>query len=269
MTRRQTLVFGLCLAVLMAGIGAFALKRSAAQSPATQPSVSPDVRALLDRVRQAYASLASLSVSGSFEGHLDIDGVRRNNHAQFAGLYSSAGLFRNETKETAGADSASPQSTSDALLGNNGTNIYLFFPERNRYQLIDAPKGKVNLQALGDDVADILRNQNLSLALALSGDAESELLQDATSVLRLDDVKINGQSCPAILILHPLFDQTLVIDPQTHLLRRTIDDVSKNARMQGARRSNPPCLRRITITRRRRRCPWRSSPGRLRRAPRN
>ncbi|MGD0464856.1 MAG: TlpA disulfide reductase family protein [Tepidisphaeraceae bacterium] len=235
MTRRRKAALGFCLAVLLAGVGAVALRRSAAQSAATHPSVSPEVRALLEQVRQAYASLVSLSISGTFQGHLDIDGIQRNNSAQFAGLYSSAGLFRNETRETTGADPASPQSTSDALLGNNGTNIYLFFPERNRYQMIDAPKGKVNLETLGEDVADILRNQNLALALALSGDAESELLQDATSAVRVDDVTIDGQTYPAILILHPLFDQTLVIDPQTHLLRRMTADVSKNARMKGAK----------------------------------
>jgi thiol-disulfide isomerase/thioredoxin len=237
MTRREKVILGLCLAVLIGVLGSFALRRSRAQSAAAPApvNVSPDVRALLDQVRQAYASLLSLSISGTFQGNLDIDGVQRNNVAQFSGLYSSAGLFRNETKETTGANPATTQPTSDALLGNNGTNIYLFFPERNRYQIIDAPKGKVTLDSLGENVADVLRNQNLSLALALSGDAESEILQDATSISRLDDVKIDGHAYPTIQIIHPLFDQTLVIDPQTHLLRRMIGDVSKNAVMKGAK----------------------------------
>ncbi len=98
----------------------------------------------------------------------------------------------------------------------------------------DAPKGKVDLHSLGDDIADVLRSQDLSLALALSGDAAGELLQDATSVSRVDDVKINGQAFPAIIILHPQYDETLVVDPQTHLLRRAVADLSKDARLQGA-----------------------------------
>jgi thiol-disulfide isomerase/thioredoxin len=222
---------------LLTAIGVFTLRRSAAESTAAPPplTVPADVRALLDQVRQAYASLQSVSISGTFEGHMDIDGVQRSNKAQIAGLYSSLGLFRHEMKDTTAAAIDAPQSTTDAILGNSGSSIYLFFPERNRYQIIDAPKGKVNLGTLGEDVANILRNQNLTLALALSGDAESELLEDATSVARVDDVKIDGQACPSILILHPLFDQTIVIDPQTHLLRRMTADVSKNVRMKGAK----------------------------------
>jgi thiol-disulfide isomerase/thioredoxin len=237
MNRRKNVAFGICLMALIAAVGVFTLRRSGAE-PTAAPApltVPADVRSLLDQVRQAYASLQSLSISGTFQGHMDIDGVQKSNNAQVAGLYSSSGLFRHEMKDTTAASADAPQSTTDAILGNSGSNIFLFFPERNRYEMIDAPKGKVTLGALGEDVANILRNQNLSLALALSGDAESELLDDATSIARIDDVKIDGRSYPALLILHPLFDQTVVIDPQTHLLRQMTADVSKNARMKGAK----------------------------------
>jgi thiol-disulfide isomerase/thioredoxin len=99
---------------------------------------------------------------------------------------------------------------------------------------VDAPKEKVTLDSLGDDVADVLRNQDLSLALAISGDAANELSQDATSIQRVDDVKIDGQSYPALQVLYPRFDLTLAIEPQTHLVRRTVTDLSKNARLMGA-----------------------------------
>jgi thiol-disulfide isomerase/thioredoxin len=239
MTRGQKVAFGFCAAAILAAVGAFALRRSAAEPAATQPSIvlAPDVHALLDQVRQAYASVGTLSASGTFKSRLDIDGVQKNGNAEFTGLYSSAGLFRNETKEHSDANPASADApaTTDVVLGSNGTNIYLYFPSRQRYQMVDAPKGKVTLDTIGDDAADILRNQNLSLALALSPDAESELLQDAVSATRVDDVKIDGQACPTLLILHPMFDQTLVIDPRNHLVRQLTDDVSKNARMKGAR----------------------------------
>ncbi len=265
MTRRQKVAFGFCFAALIVSISTFALRRSGAEPAATQPSivVPPDVHALLDQVRQAYASLTSLSVSGKFQSQLDIDGVQRSNSAEFNGLYSSNGLFRNETKETS-PDPATPTSIGDAILGNSGTNIYLFFPEKNRYQMIDAPKGKVNLETIGDDTSDILRNQNLSLALALSGDAESELLQDAVSAIRIDDVKIDGQGYPTLLVLHPMFDQTLVIDPQTHLLRRLTDDVSKNARMKGAKLIKSALLTVDFAYPPARPSPRRNSPGRPR-----
>jgi cytochrome c biogenesis protein CcmG, thiol:disulfide interchange protein DsbE len=239
MTRREKVILGFCIVALIAAGGSFAIRRSRAQSAAAPApasvTVSPEVRTLLDQVRQAYASLQAISITGTFEGNLDIDGVHRYNVAQFSGVYSSDGLFRNETKDTVTADRATTQPTDDSIVGNNGADIYLFFPLRNRYQMIDAPKGKINLDSLGEDVGDVLRNQNLSLALAISGDAETALLDDATSISRVEDVKIEGRAYPAIQIIHPLFDQTVIIDPQTHLLRRMIGDVTKNAVMKGAK----------------------------------
>jgi hypothetical protein len=162
MTRRRNVAVGFVLAAILAAIGALALRHSVAE-PAAPPTItlSPEVRALLDQVRLAYGSAASLSISGAMQANLDIDGTHGDNSAQITGLYSSGGLFRNETKDVSSGDPASPPTTSDAILGNTGSSIYLFFPERNRYEMMDAPKGKVNLETLGEDVADILRNQNL------------------------------------------------------------------------------------------------------------
>lgn len=237
MSNRRKLTLGCLLAALIA-IGIVALSHSSAQSAATQPTVviSPPARDLLDQLRQAYASLKSVSISGTVEGRFDIDGIRKSNSGQFTGLYSSTGQFRSEMKDSSAGvgDPAATQPSGDALLGSDGDKVYLFLPARNRYLLTDAPKGNANLESLGDDIADILRSQDLSLALALSGDAAGELLQDATSVLRVDDVKINGQAFPAIIILYPQYDETLIVDPQTHLLRRAVADLSKNAHLQGA-----------------------------------
>jgi len=231
MRLRRNLAFGLVLmAVIVIGLGVLA--RSDGRSAATQPAatIAPEARQILDQVRDAYASLKSLAVSGTVDGRFDIDGVHSANNGQFTGLYSSTGLFRSEMKDA----SSTTQPTGDLLLGNTGEKIYLFLPQRNRYQIIDAPKGKVDLAALGDDVADLLRNQDLSLALALAGDAAGELSQSASSILRVDDVKIDGQAFPAIILVCPRYDMTLVIDPQTHLLRRAVPDLAKNARLQGA-----------------------------------
>jgi thiol-disulfide isomerase/thioredoxin len=223
------------LAALIA-IGIAALSRSSGQSAATQPvvTVSPQARDLLDQIRQAYASLKTISISGKLEGHFDVDGVRQDKTGQFTGLYSSSGLFRSEMKDSSTGDPAATQPTRDAVVGNTGEKVFLFLPDRNRYLMMDAPKDKISLDSLGDDVADILRNQDLSLALAISGDAADELLQEATSVGRVDDVQIDGHAFPAIIIVHPQYDETLAIDPHTHLLRRATADLSKKARMQGA-----------------------------------
>jgi thiol-disulfide isomerase/thioredoxin len=132
------------------------------------------------------------------------------------------------------SDPSDAQSSKDAVLGNTGAKIYLFLPQRNRYVLMDVPGGKVDLTALGGDVADILRNQDLSLTLALSGDAAAELSENASSISRADDEKIDGQPFPAIRISYPRYDITLGIDPRTHLLRRATVDLTKNALLMGA-----------------------------------
>jgi thiol-disulfide isomerase/thioredoxin len=228
---RRSLTFGaIFVAVIAIGLGI--LSRSSGQPAATQPAVNiaPEARQILNQVRDAYASLKSLAVSGTVAGRFDIDGVQSTNNGQFTGLYSSTGLFRSEMKDAG----ATTQPSGDLLLGNTGEKIYLFLPQRNRYQIIDAPRGKVDLSALGEDVADLLRNQDLSLALALAGDAAGELSQDASSILRVEDVKIDGRPFPAIILVCPRYDMTLVVDPQTHLLRRAVADLAKSARLQGA-----------------------------------
>lgn len=221
----------------MAAVAVLALSRSRAQTAATQPAavISPQAQAMLNQVRDAYASLKSLAVAGTVEGHFNIDGARSDNSGTFTGLYSSSGLFRSEMKDTSSNGSATTQPSGDALIGNTGDKIYIYFPQQNRYQMVDAPKGKIDLAALGGDVADLLRNQDLSLMLALADDAGVQLSQDALSVSRVNDVTIDGQAFPAMMLSYPRYDMTVALDPQTHLVRQAVADVSKNSRLQGAK----------------------------------
>jgi thiol-disulfide isomerase/thioredoxin len=236
MFMKKNIAIGLAFMVAIA-VAALTLSRSIGQSATTQPvlNISPEARQILDQVRDAYASLKSVAISGTMDGRFDIDGVQRSDQGKFRGLYASSGLFRSEMKETHSGNSATTQPTDDdAVVGNTGEKIYLFLPPRNRYLLADAPKGKIDLDALGGDMADLLRNQDLSLALALSGDAAAELSQDASTILRAQDEQIDHQSLPSITISYPQYDMKLSIDPQTHLLRRATLDLSKNAKFQGA-----------------------------------
>jgi len=196
--------------------------------------ITPPARQLLYQLRDAYAALKSLDVTGKIDARFDIDGVQHHNSGQFAGLYTSAGLFRSEMRETSDDKTATTQPASDAILGNTGQKLYFFLPERNRYLQSETPEGKLDLDALGSDMADVLRNQDFSLALALSGDAAGEIFQQASAITKADDQKIDGQSYPAITVFYPRYDLTLSIDPKTHLLRRATADLSKNARLQGA-----------------------------------
>ena len=232
--RRKLAVVLTLLAVTGAGLATISYTRG--QSAATQPGVliSPQARPLLDQVRDAYASVKTLGIKGTIEGHFDIDGVQNEKSGEFTGLYSSTGQFRSDMNQRITGNPAATQPDADAMLCNTGDKIYLYLPSSNRFVMVDSPKGKVTLDSLGEDVADVLRNQDLALALAVSGDAANELTQDAISVQRVDDVKIDGQSYPAIEVTNPRYDMTLAIDPQTHFIRRTVTDLSKNAKLMGA-----------------------------------
>jgi cytochrome c biogenesis protein CcmG, thiol:disulfide interchange protein DsbE len=234
MTLRRKLGIVSCV-VAMALVG-FAVMHTGAEPATTQPApltISPEARVVLDQVRDAYSGLKTLSVTGNIKAEFDIDGVHRADSANFKGLYAEPGLFRTEMGGTIASDSAAAPPV-DAVLGNSGDKIYLFQPDKNRYQMIDAPKGKVDLSALGDDVADLLRRQNLPIALAMSGDAASELTDSASSITRAADVTIDGKPFSAITIAYPQRDITLAVDPASHLIGRTIEDDTKYAKQMGA-----------------------------------
>lgn len=132
MPMRKPLAVGSILLAAIA-IALLTLSRSNGQPATTQPAltVSPEARQILSQVRNAYASLKSLAVSGTIEGRFDIDGVKSSNHGQFNGVYASSGLFRSEMSKTNVTDSAATQPSVDAVLGNTGEKIYFYLPERN------------------------------------------------------------------------------------------------------------------------------------------
>jgi thiol-disulfide isomerase/thioredoxin len=232
---QRRIVIGLMLLAMIAA-GALTFSRSRAEISTTQPAtISPQAREILNQIRDAYSSLKSLSITGTIQGHLDIDGVKSDDAGTFTGLYAKQGLFRSEMKDATTGNSSTTQPSGDAMVGNTGDKIYLYFPQQNRYQMVDAPKGKIDLTALGGDISDLLRNQDLSLMLAMADDAGAQLTQEAVSAARVDDVKIDGQVLPAILLSYPRYDMTIAVDPQKHLVRRAIADVSKNSRLEGAK----------------------------------
>jgi peroxiredoxin len=194
----------------------------AAAPAATQPDLSPDVKGLLEQVRAAYANLKTLQITGTIGAQFDIDGESRNNLASFVGSYDGA-HFRSEVKD-------------DTIVGCTGGQIYLFLPRSNNYLLHDAPQGPVHLDAIDDDIADVIRSQDYSLALALAPDAAAEITSGAQKIVRADEIvtKDNIPS-PALKITSEFSDTTLYFDRKTHLLSLQRVDEKKLALRQGAK----------------------------------
>jgi peroxiredoxin len=191
-------------------------------APTTNPSasVTPGARKLLEQISHAYAGLKSLSISGKIKSNFDIDGQRDAHESDFTAIYDAGGKFRHEIK-------------GDAILGNTGQKVYAFITADNAYITHDAPV-VLTLDSLDTQIARVLRKQNPSLALALSGDAEKELLDGAQSVEDIGDVNVDAGSWPAIRIVGKDRDVTIALDAKTHLVRWTAVDVAKTVRQQGA-----------------------------------
>lgn len=190
---------------------------------ASQPSaaVSPEARVLLDQVKSAYGSLKSLDITATVDANFDIDGEKKNQHADLKATFQAGGRFRSEIKD-------------DAMVGNTGEKLFLFLPERNQYAMFDEPTNKVDLFTISSQIGDMLPLQNISLAMALAPDAAAVLTDGAATVSREPDVTINNTPLPALLISRDSMDIEILLDPQTHLVRRQNLDVARMARLRGA-----------------------------------
>jgi thiol-disulfide isomerase/thioredoxin/outer membrane lipoprotein-sorting protein len=204
--------------LVLAGV---ALAGLVGASDTTQPamaSVTPDARVLLNQIRDAYAAVKSIGVSGTVAGHFDVDGQKQDATGQFTGLFSD-GKFRHEMKD-------------DAIIGATGDSVYVYLPDANKYSLKQTT-GRVYLDAMDDQVAEVLRKQDLSMALLLARDAANELVQGASTIALADSVKIDGAQYPALGLTQDVADVTIAVDPQTHLLRRETVDLTRQARNRG------------------------------------
>jgi peroxiredoxin len=213
-----------CLSVLvcLALLNGPSLAR-AQTPPATRPAadkqpanVSPEARKVIDDAAAAYAQLKSLQLSGTVSVEVKIDGETPDNHSlSFNSSFAAPNRFRHEAKD-------------DVLIGSTGTKIYTFRTEKNAYTQADAPKDRVPAGELPRDLANVLGSQNPSLLLAISKSAADDLMEDVERVEKLDDTAVGDLSCPTLK-----FDQTdkssvvIAFDPQTHLLRRSVTDLTQ------------------------------------------
>ncbi|HEX8913335.1 MAG TPA: redoxin domain-containing protein [Humisphaera sp.] len=199
-------------------------------TPASKPSVqvSAEVRAQLDKVRDAYKALKTLKVAGTITSDIDVNEQQVNERAQFEGAYEAPLKFRHrllEASQAVGA-AAKPQAKETMVVGGTGAKLYVFQPQYNYYYLADAPKERSDTaKYLGMTVAPLLEQQNLSLELALCGDASAELLANIDRIEKVDDVTIDGTACPALKItVEKMVAVTAAFDPKTNLLRRVVYD---------------------------------------------
>jgi len=180
------------------------LLTSAAAAPTTQPL--PQLREMSD----AYSRLKTLSLAGTIDLTADIDGRNLQRHADFIDAFGGNNRFRHEVKQ-------------DVIASCNGDKVYIYRPAENLYVDESAPADGT----LPEDAERLLKTQDISLDLALSGDAAGELLAGSTGASANPDGSIR--------VSFPDRDITLTLDPKTHLISRVVTDLSRGLSSRGAR----------------------------------
>ena len=192
----------------------------------TSAEVTPEAKAVLTKVGEAYSKLKSLDLAGKLVGDLEIDGQTDHPQTTFTSTYAAPNHFKSEAAD-------------DATIGSTGEKLYLYEKDHRVYTMTDAPKEKVAISELPDPFAQILnvgKTKDLSLALAVAKDPGDELSKAFEHIAKTDDVNIDGKNYTAVTFGRepnkPVI--TLLIDPATNLIRRSIVDQSDVARKLGA-----------------------------------
>jgi peroxiredoxin/outer membrane lipoprotein-sorting protein len=218
--------------VASAGLAAEPATAPTAAPATAKASVTPEAAAVLEKVSSAYANLKSLDLSGNLSGEFDVAGQKENHKADFTTSFAAPNKFKHEVKD-------------EALMGSTGDKLYIYTKDRNLYLTADAPKDKVMSDELPEPFSQLIGAQNLSLTLAMSKDPTAELKKSYQKIDKSADVKVGETSYTALALSNAVGtpSTTLLIDPQTNLVRRATIDMSGDLVSRGA-----PDVKKATVT---------------------
>ena len=218
--------------VASAGLAAEPATAPTAAPATAKASVTPEAAAVLEKISSAYANLKSLDLSGNLSGEFDVAGQKENHKADFTTSFAAPNKFKHEVKD-------------EALMGSTGDKLYIYTKDRNLYLTADAPKDKVMSDELPEPFSQLIGAQNLSLTLAMSKDPTAELKKSYQKIDKSADVKVGETSYTALALSNAVGtpSTTLLIDPQTNLVRRATIDMSGDLVSRGA-----PDVKKATVT---------------------
>lgn len=196
------------------------------EPPATQPKppakVAEEAQPILRQLSQAYGRLKSLEVSGSYS--LKIEGPAQGGaeSSSFSGVYQASNRFRHEVKD-------------QMVLGCTGRKLYAYSYTSGAYIQADAPAGKLSVRDWPREVGEILPMQDPALALAAAEDPVAWLSEFGEEIGVGAAQQIEGKSYPVLRVVLRKYknEMLLVLDPQTHLIRRMMVDLKPVLGAQG------------------------------------
>jgi peroxiredoxin/outer membrane lipoprotein-sorting protein len=200
----------------------------------TRPAarIDPEAQGLFKQVVEAYAKLKSLQVKGTLALAIDDADGAQNRETTFTSTFLNPNKFRQEMR-------------GQPLMGCDGRKVYVYSDFSRSYVQADVPPEHLVFDKLPPEVGAVLPSQNLSLALALAKEPTAEMTQAASEIKALPPRQIDGKSFSVLsLKLREDGDElVLLVDPQTHLIRRSIEDLRPNLAKQGR-----PDLKAATLT---------------------
>ena len=198
--------------------------RPAATAPAgattSRPVIPADVRAVLDRVTAAYATLP-IDLRGSLEQTFDVAGIGQRDRLPIAATVRSPSTFRHALGDA-------------TLIVADGSASHVLDPQGNRYvdRAIDASGGRPTLDA---ETLATLAMQNPAAAVAVTGDAAATLVPDgATDVRLIDAANEGGRAFDRIELTADAIRSETWIDRATGRIDRVIVDYAGQLAKAGA-----------------------------------
>jgi peroxiredoxin/outer membrane lipoprotein-sorting protein len=175
--------------------------------PATQPTASPEAKALLDQVGQAYTDAKALSMTGKISLDFDAGGDQKHDSTDFTASFAAPNQFRHEIKD-------------DVLIVSTGRKVYGYLPAKNEYIVVDAPKDRTPMKDFSEPIGQLLGSQNPVLLMALLSDPIEALTHGSTNIAKADDVKLADTSYNAVTFDKNDRGYRVLVDPSTHFIRQ-------------------------------------------------
>jgi peroxiredoxin len=183
--------------------------------------VSDEARGLLEKVAGAYQKLKSLELAGRVTLATDDGTQQRTHEASFESAFAAPNKFRHQIKD-------------QPVLGSTGEKVYGYSPADNVYFSEEAAKEKVSVGDLPKEQAALLRAQSPSLVMAISKDPAGEMMEDVEEISLGEPEQIDGKQHPALkLAVDGGERMTVLVDPETHLIRRASTDLRAVLEKQG------------------------------------
>jgi peroxiredoxin len=188
-----------------------------------QAVIDADARALMEKVRKAYQDLRAVQLGGTVSTHIEIGATVVKTSLGFTSSYEAPNKFRHDTAEM--------------LIGSTGDQSFVFNKRSNNYMQQQVRSNQSLTEALPAAAITVLHTQNPSLLGAMLPNPLERVLQSVARVEKLDDAVVENQRYPQLVLRGapghgPI---SVLIDPETNLIRRATVDLREQIEHSGAR----------------------------------